>query len=71
MNSHVTSLKTRPGHTPMFCIDNREIPILQEKKSYGRTVVNVSNITPDVVDFARSAAEIYIKPRSKGFIQLF
>ena len=31
MNSHETSLKTKPGYTPMFCIDGMEIPILQEK----------------------------------------
>ena len=28
LNSHYTSLRTKPGFTPIFCIDNTEIPII-------------------------------------------
>ena len=70
LNSHYACLRTKPGFTPIFCIDNTEIPIVQDSRTHGLTILNVSNLTPDVIDFAKSASETYIKPRSKGFIKL-
>ena len=69
LNSH-TSLRTKPGFTPIFCIDNTEIPIVQDSRTHGLTILNVSNLTPDVIDFAKCASEAYIKSRSKRFIKL-
>ena len=70
LNSHYSCLRTSPGHTPIFCIDNTDIPIVKDCSTQGWTILNVSNITPDVIDFAKSASETYIKPRSKGFLKL-
>ena len=60
LNRHHTSLITNPGHTPIFCIDNTEIPIVKDSNTQGWTILNASNITPDAVDFAKNASELYI-----------
>ena len=70
LNQHDTSLKTKKGHTPIFCIDDTEIPIIQNRKEKGLTVLNVENITPEIIDFAKAASTTFIKPRSKGFMKV-
>ena len=70
LNDNTTCLKTRPGHTPKFCIGDTEIPILSDKRRSGMTILNIRNLESDAVDFAKSASTIFIKPRSKGCIKL-
>ena len=67
LNDNYTCLKTRPGYTPIFCIGDSEIPIVEDRRRYGLTILNVSNLMPY---FAKSVSSMYIKPRSKGFIKL-
>ena len=44
LNEHSTTFITQPGRTPVFKIDDTEIPIVKEAISIkGQTTVNVSN----------------------------
>ena len=70
LNQHDTKLRTKVGHTPIFCIDDVEIPIIQSRTEKGLTILNVENITSDTVDFAKTAATTFIKPRSKGIMKV-
>ena len=64
LNDNYTCLKTQPEYTPIFCIGDSEIPIVEDSRRYGLTILNVSNLMPDVPDFAKSVSSMYIKPRS-------
>ena len=65
LNSHDTILRTNPGHTPIFCIDDVEIPIIQGRKKNGLTTLNVENLTSDVVDFAKNSNNDLYKTKVK------
>ena len=51
-------------------MDNTEIPIFRNTDSNGLTTVNVSNLSENIVDFAKCASRLIIPPRSTGFIKL-
>ena len=70
LNNNVTCLKTQPGFTPVFCIGSQEIPIMSNTNKKGITILNISNLNPGIVDFAKIAATTVIQPRSKGFLKL-
>ena len=70
LNDHNTTFITQPGRTPIFKIDNTEIPIIKNVNSDGLTTVNVSNLSDNIVDFARCASNLKILPRSVGFVKL-
>ena len=68
LNSNITCLKTHPGFTPVFCINNQEIPIVSNTNKQGITILNISNLNPGIIDFAKIASTTFIQPRSKGFL---
>ena len=71
LNKHQTEFITHPGRTPVFKIDNTEIPIVKEAISCkGVTTVNLSNISEHTVDFAKCAKDLVIPPRIVGFVKL-
>ena len=69
LNDHNTSFVTSVGRTPIFKIDDVEIPIIKNIKN-GYTTIDVSNISDNTVDFVKCPADIKIQPRSVGFIKL-
>ena len=71
LNEHHTDFITCPGRTPIFRIDNVDIPIVREAIVHkGFKTVNVSDLSSNTIDFAKCANNIKIKPRSVGFIKL-
>ena len=70
LNDHRTAFITQPGRTPVFKIDDTEIPIIKNVNSNGLTTVNVSNLSENTVDFAKCATNLKILPRSVGFVKL-
>ena len=70
LNEHRTSFITEPGRTPVFRIDDREIPIMKNVNSDGLTTLNVTNSSENIVDFAKCASNLTILPRSTGFVKL-
>ena len=70
LNDHSTAFITQPGRTPVFKIDNTEIPIITNVNREGLTTVNVSNLSENIVDFAKCATNLKIMPRSAGFVKL-
>ena len=71
LNEHQTDFITCPGRTPIFKIDNVDIPIVRKAISNkGLTTANVSNLSSNTIDFAKCANNIKIKPRSVGFNKL-
>ena len=71
LNEHSTTFITQPGRTPVFKIDDTEIPIVKEAISIkGLTTVNISKLSKNTVDFAKCATDLKILPRSVGFVKL-
>ena len=72
LNTYQTQFITEPGKTPVFKLDNTEIPIIKENISYKDvvTTVNLSNSCEDTIDIAKCATDMVIPPRSVGFIKL-
>ena len=70
LNEHRTAFITQPGRTPVFKIDDTEIPIVKEAISCkGLTTVNITNLSENTVDFAKCATDLKILPRSVGFVK--
>ena len=69
-NDHRTAFITQPGRTPVFKTDDTEIPIIKNVNSNGLTTVNVSNLSENIVDFAKCATNFKILPRSVGLVKL-
>ena len=69
LNNNNTSFVTSVGRTPIFKINDVEIPIIRNMKD-GFTTIDVSNISDNTVDFVKCPSDIKIEPRSVGFIKL-